>query len=265
VRANTRRDDRLSFDRVAVAYDEARPHFSLDLVRAVAQEAQLRPRDEVLEVGAGSGQLTAGLLSLGMQVTALEPGRALRHLLASHSGGHKLIEISDADFEAFTATGAFKAIFAANSFHWVDPTRSYGRAAEMLTGDGHLCLLWNYPVARRDIQDRLNATVFQEHPDFAGTEASLLAVVHESAAEGRAELAGSGRFDAPWWQWRRETLDLPIDRYCKLLLSYANAAVLDADVQQDLVAGVTHELASMSVRSVLMTNHLYACVARRTT
>jgi SAM-dependent methyltransferase len=263
VRANTRRDDRFSFDRVAVAYDRGRPNISLDLVRSVTQLAELRPRDRVLEIGAGSGQLTVGLLSLGLQVTALEPGAALRHLLAGHLDGNELLEISSADFETFTATAAFKAVLAANSFHWIDPTESYGRAADMLTGDGHLCLLWNYPVARSDIQEQLNTTVFREHPDFAGTETSLLAAVHESAAEGRKQLATSGRFDVPSWQWRREALDLPIGRYCQLLLSYANAAVLDPETQESLADEVTRELRSMSVGSVVMTNYLYACVARR--
>jgi hypothetical protein len=155
MRANTRLDHRLAFDRVAVEYDDGRPTFGYDLIQSVADMTGLVPGDQVIEIGAGTGQLTAALLSMGLVVTALEPGAAMRAILAEREGGH-------------------------------------------------LCLLWNYPVVRPDIQCRLNESAFRQHPDFAGDEQSMLTATHQSAADGRQQLVSSGLFDMSWWQWRTE-------------------------------------------------------------
>jgi hypothetical protein len=105
-------------------------------------------------------------------VIALEPGASLRGLLVGHFGDNPLLEESETDFETYAALDMFKAVFAANSFHWLDPTDSYGRVADMLVEDGHVCLLWNYPVARSDVETRLNVTVFNDHPEFKASDTS---------------------------------------------------------------------------------------------
>ena len=66
-----------TFDRVAELYDAARPSYPAALFQALADAAGLAPGDPVLEVGCGTGKATAGLLTLGLAVTALDPGENL--------------------------------------------------------------------------------------------------------------------------------------------------------------------------------------------
>jgi len=262
MRANTHRAHRLAFDRVAGDYHYGRPAFGDGLVESFADMTGLVPGDHVIEVGAGTGQLTMALLRMGLTVTALEPGAAMRAVLADRAGTTGRLTISAATFEEFTSEVRFRAVFAANSFHWLDPAGSYRGAADLLDEGGHLCLLWNHPVVRSDIQHRLNEGVFREHPDFAGDEQPLLAAIRQSAAEGRQQLISSGLFGMPWWQWRTEQLDIDVERYVRLLISYANIAMLTEDARRAFADDVRRELAAIPVAEVPVTNHIYAVVAR---
>jgi SAM-dependent methyltransferase len=264
MRANTRLDHRLAFDRVAGEYDDGRPTFGDDLVQSFADMTGLVPGDLVIEVGAGTGQLTVGLLRMGLVVTALEPGAAMRAILARRAGATGRLTISAAGFEEFTSDAHYRAVFAANSFHWLDPASSYRRAADLLAAGGHLCLLWNYPVVRSDIQRRLNEGAFRQHPDFAGDEQSMLAAIHKSAADGRQQLISSGLFDMPWWQWRTEQFEVDVERYVRLLISYANIAMLSENARKAFADDVRRELAAIPVAEVPVTNHIYGVVARAT-
>jgi hypothetical protein len=117
-------------------------------------------------------------------------------------------------------------------------------------------------VVRSDIQHRLNQGAFREHPDFAGDEQSMLAAIHQSAAEGRQQLISSGLFGMPWWQWRTQQLDLDLERYVRLLVSYANIAMLDENARTAFSDELRRELAAIPVARVPVTNHIYAVVAR---
>ncbi len=194
VRANTRFDHQLAFDRVAGEYDDARPLFGAGLVQSLADITGLAPGDRVLEVGAGTGQLTAALLDAGLVVTAIEPGATMRAMLTRKLGATGRLTVSGGSFEEFTTGSRYRAVFAANSFHWLDPVSSYRHAADLLDDGGYLCLVWNYPIVRPDIQSRLNEGLFRRYPDFAGNEQSMLAALHDSAADGRQELISSGLF-----------------------------------------------------------------------
>jgi len=262
MRANTNVDHRLAFDRVAGEYDNGRPAFGDGLVQSFADMTGLVPGDQVIEVGAGTGQLTMALLRMGLAVTALEPGAAMRAVLTERAGTTGRLTVSPATFEEFTSDIRFRAVFAANSFHWLDPASSYRRTADLLDEGGHLCLLWNYPVVRSDIQHRLNEGAFRAHPDFAGDEHAMLAAIHQSAADGRQQLISSGLFDMPWWQWRTEHFDIDVERYVSLLISYANIAMLDENARRAFADDVRRELTAIPVAEVPVTHHIYAVVAR---
>src|SRR5215204_2198587 len=65
-----------TFDTGAELYERARPGYPRQLFADLAMSTGLRAAGaRVLEVGAGTGQATRGLLECGWSVVALEPGR----------------------------------------------------------------------------------------------------------------------------------------------------------------------------------------------
>jgi hypothetical protein len=54
-----------------------------------------------------------------------------------------------------------------------------------------------------------------------------------------------------------------VDRYARLLVSYANVAALDEKARAALATDVKRELATAGIERVAATNHIYAVVARK--
>lgn len=57
-------------------------------------------------------------------------------------------------YEDYRPSHRFEGVVAANSFHCVDPTVGYYRAADLLADGAPLALLWNLPAAADDAMQR---------------------------------------------------------------------------------------------------------------
>ena len=131
-----------SFGTAAAAYAEHRPDYPPDAVRwCVAPLGRDIAGLRVLDLGAGTGKLTALLTRLGADVTAVEPDAAmlaeLRRLLPS-------VRALDAPAEAIPLPdGSVDAVLCAQSLHWFDLSRAVPEIARVLTAGGVLGALWN--------------------------------------------------------------------------------------------------------------------------
>jgi SAM-dependent methyltransferase len=74
----------LRFDGVAETYDRVRPTYPESLLDAALRGRRVR---DVLEVGCGTGQLTAALVARGLVVQAVEPGASLAALARRRAPG----------------------------------------------------------------------------------------------------------------------------------------------------------------------------------
>jgi SAM-dependent methyltransferase len=147
MKANVSRRSRFAFDRVAEEYDRGRPVFGDSIVQSFLRHAGLSPGALVLEIGAGTGQLTLGLLRAGLRVHAIEPGQHLGDRLRARVAPDAHLEVFSVPFEEYEGDERYCAVFAANSFHWLDPAVSYSKAHDSLRAAGALCTLWNFPIA----------------------------------------------------------------------------------------------------------------------
>ncbi|MDO3703097.1 class I SAM-dependent methyltransferase [Micromonospora sp. C28SCA-DRY-2] len=133
-----------TFDSAAELYERARPGYPERLFADLAASTGLRTAGaRVLEVGTGTGQATRGLLGRGWRVVTLEPGRELAAVARRVLAGRGDVEVVVSPFERWAAGARepFDLVFAATSWHWLDPRVAYRRAAELLRPGGHLAIV----------------------------------------------------------------------------------------------------------------------------
>jgi SAM-dependent methyltransferase len=131
-----------SFGAVAAEYAEFRPDYPVDAVRwCVAPVGRDIGSLRLLDLGAGTGKLTALLTALGADVTAVEPDQAmlgeLRRALPSVRalpGSAEQIPLADASVDA---------VLCGQSLHWFNLERALPEIARVLVPGGTLAGLWN--------------------------------------------------------------------------------------------------------------------------
>jgi SAM-dependent methyltransferase len=149
----SRREQRLVFGEVAEDYAAARPSYPdavFDDVCAGASRA--------LEVGAGTGKATAGVVARGVSVLALEPSAEMAAVGRREAAGAEFVV---SGFEDFACEERFELIYAAQAWHWVDASRGYVRARELLADGGRLALFWNRTPLPDDALRRDMDAVYQ--------------------------------------------------------------------------------------------------------
>lgn len=131
---------RTTFDSAAASYQEARPEYPSALFEELLALTRVRPPDHLVEIGCATGKATLPLARRGFRITCLEIGPALvaeaRRLLAPFP----LVKVVEADFETWRPPHDDDAalVFAATSWHWIDPAVRYRRAWQLLRPGGHL-------------------------------------------------------------------------------------------------------------------------------
>jgi ubiquinone/menaquinone biosynthesis C-methylase UbiE len=127
-----------SFGTAAVAYAQHRPDYAAAAVRWALEQA---PGPRVLDLGAGTGKLTAVLRAAGAEPTAVEPDPAmlaeLRRTLPdvrARAGSAESIPLPDACVDA---------VVAGNAMHWFHMDVAGPEIARVLVAGGVLAGLWN--------------------------------------------------------------------------------------------------------------------------
>jgi SAM-dependent methyltransferase len=166
------RDYGRAFDEVADQYDRSRPAYPDELVDRACEIAGIGRGDPVLEVGCGTGQLTRSLLSRGLRVTALEPGKHLVSLAERNLAGRGEVEFVNARFEdAELSRGRYRAVLSAAAWHWIDPDVSWQKAAGLLASGDTLALIQHCglrDLGFPDDQDALLSVLARIAPELAG-------------------------------------------------------------------------------------------------
>ncbi|MEU1725240.1 class I SAM-dependent methyltransferase [Actinomadura sp. ATCC 39365] len=136
------RDERLrhssSFGAAAAAYAEHRPDYAHAAARWALEAA---PGRRVLDLGAGTGKLTATLVELGVEVVAVEPDPAM---LAELRRSLPDVRALPGSAEAIPLPAAsVDAVLAGNAMHWFDMAVAGPEIARVLAPGGVLAGLWN--------------------------------------------------------------------------------------------------------------------------
>ncbi|MFI0790235.1 class I SAM-dependent methyltransferase [Streptomyces lydicus] len=135
-------DERLlhssSFGAAAAAYAEHRPDYAQAAVRWALDPA---PGPRVLDLGAGTGKLTATLVASGVDVIAVEPDP---EMLAELRRALPAVRALPGSAEAIPLPdGSVDAVLAGNAMHWFDMAVAGPEIARVLAPGGVLAGLWN--------------------------------------------------------------------------------------------------------------------------
>ena len=146
-----------SFETVAAEYERHRPEYPEESLRWAAERLGLEPGASVLDVGAGTGKLTRGLVSAGFDAVALEPGGPMLEQLRRTvpeaeplEGSAESVPLPDASVDA---------AFAGQAYHWFDRERAVPELHRVIRPGGGLALLWNWWDERDPLQRELGELI----------------------------------------------------------------------------------------------------------
>ncbi|HVT63795.1 MAG TPA: methyltransferase domain-containing protein [Mycobacteriales bacterium] len=136
---------RTSFGPAAEQYKAGRPGYPREILLQCLPDGA----NEVLDLAAGTGPLTANLLDIGLSVVAVEPLDEMRALIPpaarSLAGTAEDIPLPDESVDA---------VFIGQAWHWFDVPRAVKEIHRVLRPGGVVAPMWNLldendPVSRR--------------------------------------------------------------------------------------------------------------------
>ncbi len=132
---------RAGFESGSDIYERARPTYPPEAVDLLAATAGLVPGDRVLDLAAGTGKMTRGLIERGLRCVAAEPSPSMRDVFAGVLPGVPLVGATAEHIPLGDDT--VHAVVVAQAFHWFDPPTALAEMARVLRADGWLALIWN--------------------------------------------------------------------------------------------------------------------------
>ena len=136
---------RFSFEAVnARDYDELRPGYAAEAVGWMIERARLGPGSVVVDLAAGTGQLSRRLISFGIHVIAVEPAANMRGVLEERVS---VVRVLDGSAESMPLEGgAVDAVVVGNAFHHFERDVAFAEIRRVLRPGGALALFWAWPL-----------------------------------------------------------------------------------------------------------------------
>lgn len=130
------------FGAAAEDYEAGRPEYPAEAVGWMLEGTS----GAVLDLGAGTGKLTRGLVALGREVVAVDPDAAmLERLSAALPGVATHIGVAE---EVPLPGASVGAVVLGQAWHWVDVAQASREVARVLAPGGALGLVWNVRDSR---------------------------------------------------------------------------------------------------------------------
>src|SRR5476649_1856664 len=117
-----------TFDEIAELYDRARPYYHEELFDDLFRLSGIAPETaHILEIGSGTGRATEPLARRGCEVVCVELGSNLARIATKNLAHFPRVSVINANFEHRNdpSGSAFDNVFAATSWHWIDPKLRY--------------------------------------------------------------------------------------------------------------------------------------------
>lgn len=218
-----------SFEAVnALDYDELRPDYAADAVAWVAQQGDLGPGSLVVDLAAGTGQLSRRFTVLGVDLVAVEPAANMRAVLKDRLPTAPVI---DGTAESIPlGDGSVDAVVVGNAFHHFDRDRAFVEIRRVLRPGGVLALFWAWPLEEQNL--RYPGLREVDRVLEATRASSAIATAYRAWSEPLHAVEGFGRLE------RREfpvNHVIPSSRLPELYATSSDVASLPEAARADLL------------------------------
>jgi SAM-dependent methyltransferase len=209
-------------------YDELRPSYAPDAVAWVAERGSLRGGSIVVDLAAGTGQLSRRFAPLGVDLVAVEPAANMRAVLRERLPA---LRIEDGIAEGMPLVDrSVDAVVVGNAFHHFDPPMAFAEIHRVLRPGAVLALFWAWPL--EDEQRAIPG--MEEIYDAVETArgSSEIATAYRSWSEVPADAPGFGAFE------RREfrvTHEFPSSRLADLYATSSDVASMPPETRDELL------------------------------
>jgi len=230
-----RRHRRALFAGIADRYRAFRRGYPPETVRFVIDTAGLGPGGAVLEVGCGTGQLTAQLAAHDLAVTAIDIGAGMITAARQHLGGSP-VSFHVVSFEEFDAPeGSFDLVISAAAFHWIDPDVKFAKPARLLKAGGWLALL--------DTEERYDDPLGSDLHDMWAARSEHGDVQAGQRTPPAADLTGAaGLFGPPVHRSHSQRIVLPAQTVIGVETTRATFLSWPEPARQDFTRGLRRHL-----------------------
>jgi len=246
-------------------YHAARPPYPEAVWTALRERAGLRAGIDILEIGAGTGMATDGLLAARpKQLTAVEPDPRLADFLRHRVDDSHLEVLTQTFEEANLPDASHDLAVSATAFHWLDARPALRRIRGLLRPQGCVALIWNMfgDPGRADPFHQATEHLFVGHPTTPSGGGTTEAPYGFDLPARLGELRDSGFVpDKPEIHPWPLTLDPGGVR--RLYATYSNVTALPSDERERLLDGLA-EIAAREFCGIVtrnMTTSIYT--ARR--
>jgi SAM-dependent methyltransferase len=227
---NNREGLRATFDEVAELYERARPGYPAQLFDDLSELAGLATGSRILEIGCGTGQATRDLIRRGYDVTCVELGPNLAAIARRAAPEAEIVVSSFEDWDP--GSRRFDLVFAATSWHWIDPELRHAKAAEV--GDA-LAFVATRHVSSGD-DDRLYIDLQDAYVE-AGEE--RIDLPHpDDVPDDRAEIESTGLFGDVTVRRYVVAHEYAIDDYIRVLETYSGHRAMEPAARERLYASI---------------------------
>ncbi|HEY3775018.1 MAG TPA: class I SAM-dependent methyltransferase [Solirubrobacteraceae bacterium] len=236
-------ENRLRFGQIATQYDRVRPGYPDELIDAVLAYGRLDPCKPVLDVGAGTGQATVQFAARGLSVIALDPSAEMVQIANDRFAAAGLDAVGVVgEFEsAPLGEDRFGLIYAATSWHWLDPDVCFQVAARSIAPGGTLAVLSTWPLWRRSsLRPELDQVYLDSGAPLAemGPMCPIEPDPGALAGEWMRETSGCGAFGDQQGKLAAWSETYTAEGYVELLGTYGDHIGLEPGVRRRLFDGV---------------------------
>lgn len=220
-------------------YARGRAAYPPEVVHLVARELGLPAGAPILDIGAGTGMLSAPFLDAGFAVTAVEPLPELREALSAAIGPERVLA---GTAEAIPlGDAAVAAAVCGDAFHWFDRERAPAELHRVIRPGGGVGVVWRVPRPGADTPwlGEVARLMEEVRPPHAG---------YDEHGRGIAAFAAHGGFTEP------DRHELPFERVTDadgvvaFVASASFVALLDEDRRARLLDEVRAALPGGDLR-----------------